>query len=421
MTADARQPTTLAEWLRWQENLHPRRMDMSLDRVRVVADRLGLYPFPARVITVGGTNGKGSCALLLETMLRGDHRVGTYTSPHLQRYTERIRIDGAEVDEAMLCHACAAVEAARGETPLTYFEFGTLAALRVFRDASVDTAVLEVGMGGRLDATNALDPDVAVITSIGLDHCDWLGHDRDAIAGEKAGIFRTGVPAICADRDPPASLLAAAADIGAELRLIDRDFEMAAGDEVWRWTDWQDRAAAFPPLPEALPDNLAAALAALTAFGEFPDDETTAARLAGFAAPGRRQVVPGPVEMVFDVGHNAEAAGVFADWLARRPATRRTHAVIGMLAGKPVAPLVRSLSPHVDYWYAAGLPQTDRGLDGETLAAELPSGTEAFADVAAALSAARAAAQTGDRIVVCGSFYTVGAAMDALETYGAAA
>lgn len=189
MTAPRSQPGTLADWLHWQENLHPRRMDMGLERVGEVADRLGLRPFPARVVTVGGTNGKGSCALLLETLLRPDERIGTYTSPHLQRYTERVRIDGAEVGETDLCRASAEVEAARGDTPLTYFEFGTLAALRVFRDAGVDTAILEVGLGGRLDATNILDPDVAVITSIGLDHVDWLGHDRETIGREKAGIF----------------------------------------------------------------------------------------------------------------------------------------------------------------------------------------------------------------------------------------
>lgn len=420
MTADFQRPTTLAGWLHWQENLHPRRMDMGLERVREVAKRLGLIPFPARIITVGGTNGKGSTVLLLEALLRDRHHVGTYTSPHLQRYTERIRIGGAEVEEAALCRACAAVEQARAETPLTYFEFGTLAALWVFHQAGVDTALLEVGMGGRLDATNALDPDVAVITSIALDHCDWLGPDRESIATEKAGILRAGVPAICADRDPPDTMRAAAAETGAELRLIGREFDLVTEGDSWHWHDWQHRSVEMRACPGVLPANLAAALAALTAFGE-PANADDLVKLADFAAPGRRQIVSGSVELVFDVGHNAEAARVFADWLAAHPAQGAVHAVLGMLVGKPVEPLVRVLSPHVDVWYSGGLPQTDRGLTGEVLAREMPTPAEGFVDVAGAFAAARAQVEPGDRIIVCGSFYTVGAIMDGLETHELAA
>lgn len=415
MSATLPRPARLAEWLEWQENLHPRRIDMDLARVGEVADRLGLRPFPTRVITVGGTNGKGSTALLLETLLGGRYRVGTYTSPHLQRYTERIRIDGVEVDEDSLCAACADVEQARGDTPLTYFEFGTLSALTVFARAGIEYAVLEVGMGGRLDATNILDADAAVITSIGLDHCDWLGHDREAIGREKAGILRAGQPAICADREPPASILQAAEASGAGLRLIGRDFDVRPDGADWVWRDGQGGAARFPAPADVLPDNLAAALAALAALGEPTDGEFLRGRLARFAAPGRRQVLAGPVEMVLDVGHNAEAAGVLAEWLAARAPVKRTHAVIGMLEGKPVEALAATLAPQVDCWYAGGLPQTDRGLDGERLAARLPGPAQAYPEIADALAAARAAARPGERILVCGSFYSVGAAMDAMD------
>lgn len=421
MSAGSQQPTTLAQWLHWQENLHPRRMDLSLDRVRLVAEKLGLNPFPAPVITVGGTNGKGSTVLLLEALLGGKRRVGAYTSPHLQRYTERVRIGGAEVDEATLCRACAAVEASRGGTPLTYFEFGTLAALVVFADAGVDVALLEVGLGGRLDATNVLDPAVAVVTSIGLDHCDWLGHDREAIATEKAGIFRAGVPAICADRDPPQTLLAAAAETDACLRLIGRDFDIEEDGTGWRWEDWQGGELRLPAFPELLPENLAGVCAALTAFGEPPTGEWIAQRLSAFSVPGRRQVIAGTVDLILDVCHNAEAARVFAHWLGRQRSSGQTHAVLGMLAGKPVAALVDELSAQVDAWYAASLSSAHRGLSGQDLVAEMTTQARVFETVGAALLAARKAAQPGDRIVICGSFYTVGAAMDALDMRGMAA
>lgn len=421
MTTDHRLPTTLAGWLEWQQNLHPRRMDLDLDRVRLVAGRLGLLPFPSRVITVGGTNGKGSTVLLLEALLRAQHSVGTYTSPHLQRYTERIRVDGQEVDESELCRACEVVETARGNTPLTYFEFATLSALCIFRDSGVDTIVLEVGMGGRLDATNILDADVAVITSIGLDHCDWLGHDRETIALEKAGIFRANTPAICADRNMPDNVQKAADEKGANLKAIERDFDVTSDHAMWQWSDWQGSTVKLAPMADVLPDNLAGALGALTAFGAPQTEEDVAACLHDFAAPGRRQIIPGDVEMIFDVGHNAEAVRVFSEWLVQRPARGRTLAVLGMLDGKPVDALVNTLAPHVDQWFAGDLPETDRGLSAEAIAAYLPEDSETYADIPTALDCARGRAESGDRVIVCGSFYTVGAAMDALDMKGLAA
>lgn len=400
----------------WIESAHPRTIEMDLERVGAVADRMGLRPFPAECFTVAGTNGKGSCALILERILTAaGRRVGTYTSPHLLRYNERVRVAGREADDDVLCAAFEAVEEMRGEVPLTYFEYGTLAALHVFREAGVDAAVLEVGMGGRLDAVNILDADVSAITGIGLDHGDWLGDTREAVGREKAGVFRRGRPAVCADRDPPASVTEASAGMGAVLYRIGADFELTVADDAWRWRDWRGRRMKLRPVSGLLPDNLAAALAALAVRDALPEAAAIDAALAGFSIPGRRQTVPGEVPLVLDVAHNAEAAALLARWLADRPVPGRTHLVLGMLGNKPVEAVAEALAPEVTRLFAAGLPDVDGGLNGPALAARLPSRAEVHEDVPAALAAARAAAEAGDRILVCGSFYTVGAAMEALR------
>jgi dihydrofolate synthase/folylpolyglutamate synthase len=407
----------LDDWMTRIESAHPRSIDMGLDRVGAVADRTSLRPFPAACLTVAGTNGKGSCALILERLLTAHgRRVGTYTSPHLVRYNERVRLAGREADDDALCAAFEAVEDARGDIPLTYFEYGTLAALYAFREADVDTVVLEVGMGGRLDAVTLLDADVALITSIGLDHGDWLGDTREAIGREKAGILRAGRPAVCADRDPPASVAATAAELGAPLYRIGRDFDLEAGSDAWCWRDWRGWHLTLAPVPGLLPDNLAAALAGLTLHDALPETATLERALDGFSVPGRRQVVPGTVPIVLDVAHNVEAAAVLADWLAARPIPGRTHLVLGMLESKPAAAVVDALAPRIGEIFAAGLPGVGRGLSGAALAARLPYPATVHDDVASALAAARAFAGSGDRILVCGSFYTVGAAMAALET-----
>lgn len=405
-------PVTVDDWLRWQETLHPREIDLDLARVVEVGGRMGLQPFPAPILAVGGTNGKGSCALVLERLLTG--RTGVYTSPHLVRYNERIRIDGESVDDAVLVAAFRAVADARGDIPLTYFEFGTLTAMHCFARAGVDQVVLEVGMGGRLDAVNAFDTEAAVITSIGLDHVDWLGDSREAIGREKAGIFRADRPAICADRDPPASIAAAASKTGAVLRRIGADFELVAESGGWRWHDWTGAEFALQPVPGLLPDNLAAALATLRAAGYPLDVSVIDARLAGFAVPGRRQRLRGAVDLVLDVGHNVEAMAVLRDWLGQHPVSGRTLAVIGMLANKPIALATGCLADKVSEWFAGGLGGR-RGLDGEALVMQLPGPALAFEDIASAFAAARARTEPGDRILVCGSFYTVGEVMTLLE------
>lgn len=414
-TATAGVDRRLEDWMALIESAHPRAVDMGLDRVGAVADRMELRPFAAECFTVAGTNGKGSCALTLERILTGaGRRVGTYTSPHLLRYNERIRVAGRETGDETLCRAFEAVERARGQTPLTYFEYGTLAALEVFRAMETDTVVLEVGMGGRLDAVNILDADVAIVTSIGLDHGDWLGDTREAIGFEKAGIFRAGRTAICADRVPPESVERTAADLGAPLYRIGRDFDLQADDSAWHWRDWRGQRFELESVPGLLPDNLAAAFAALAARDVLPGAARLNDCLSGFSVPGRRQTVPGEVPVVLDVAHNAEAAAVLAQWLTSAPVSGHTHLVLGMLENKPASAVMEALAPVVNTVSTAGLPGVSRGLSGEALAARLPCRAAVHDDVPAALAAVRATAKSGDRILICGSFYTVGAAMKAL-------
>lgn len=413
------QPVSLEQWLHWQEGLHPRTIDLDLGRVGAIADRMNLRPLPARVITVAGTNGKGSCALILEALLGAPlgARVGTYTSPHLIRYNERIRIDGVAIEDSALVRAFEAVEAVRGDIGLTYFEFGTLAALWSFVRAGVDTAILEVGMGGRLDAVNILDADVALVTNIGLDHCDWLGHDRETIGREKAGILRPGRPAVCADPAPPDSLLATAADQRIPLLRLGVDYELTASASQWLWRDWRGNGFALAPQAQILADNLAAALAVVTALDETLTPDAVTAALDDFAVPGRRQILPGAVQTVLDVGHNTEAMALLAGWLAARPVAGRTLVVVGMLANKPVARATAALAAVADRWYAADLAHTPRGLSGAALAALLPGPARVCADVAAACAAAWSDSRPGDRVLICGSFHTVGAAMVEIERW----
>jgi len=414
---------TLDEWLQWQQGLHPRTIDLGLERVRTVWQRLAApEPLPP-VITVAGTNGKGSCAALLDSMLRaGDFRVGLYTSPHLLRYTERIRIDGREVEEGALCKTFARVAEARGDVSLTYFEFGTLAALTLFQEAHLDALVLEVGLGGRLDAVNIIDADVALITSVGIDHVDWLGPDRERIGAEKAGIFRTGRPAVIAEREPPASVVNHAAAVGATLFRAGRDFsaDVVAGGWHWRGAGSVRRDLPAPALRGGVQiDNAAACLMVLHLLApRLPLSGDAISRgLVDVRLCGRFQVVPGAVEWILDVAHNPDGVRVLADNLRAQGGEGRTWAVLGMVRGKDVCGVARILSGLVDGWYLAGLgAESERGLSAAELAAALQeAGAQApmaeHDSVASACAAARAAAGAGDRIVVFGSFFTVAAAL----------
>jgi len=412
----------LEQWLEWQQVAHPRSIDLGLARVARVLGRTGWRRPERPVITVGGTNGKGSCVALLDALLRaGGYRVGTFTSPHLVDYRERIRVDGECVSEASLIAAFERIADASGDDSLTYFEHNTLAALLVFETAVPDAIVLEVGLGGRLDAVNVVDPDVAVVVSVGLDHQEYLGPDLASIAREKAGIFRPGRPAICGMDDPPGPLLEEAARLGADLRLPGRDFRATThGDGTWRYVDASGGIDALPlPALEgaAQVGNAATALAALRALAPrlLLSREAIAQGLRTVSLPGRFQRLAGAdgLEWILDVAHNPAAAAVLADSLARLPATGRILAVCGMLSDKDIPGVLAALRDRVDLWFAA-TTDGSRGLRDSELAARArssgvrmtPAGT-----VREAMHRAAHLARAGDRILVFGSFHTVGPAL----------
>lgn len=428
---------TLADWLAYQQTLHARGIDMGLDRVRAVWQRMGA-PRPAPVvIMVGGTNGKGSTVAFLQAMLRaGGMRVGAYTSPHILRYNERVRVDGVEVDDATLVAAFERIESARGDTSLTYFEFGTLAAFDIFARAELDVALLEVGLGGRLDAVNIIDADCAVVVTVDLDHMEYLGPDRESIGFEKAGIFRAGRPAIIGESDPPRSLLEHARAIGAAPEVLGHDFGWSPEPEGLRW--WH-RDTTQPRYlapagecsggvmlhgPLALEGafqyhNAAAAIAALRALGGRVHWDPNAIQNGACNADGRAflagrlQHLAANPDLVIDVGHNPQAARELAHWLDRHAVAGITRAVFGALADKDIEGVVAALGGRIDRWYLAGLvDESPRGETAERLVervrAALPAaGCTTFADIPAALVAARSDATADDRIIAFGSFHVV--------------
>ena len=426
---------TLSDWLAFIEAQHPKTIAMGLERVRAVAEAMAL-PKPARrVITVGGTNGKGSTVAFIEAMARAaGWKVGAYTSPHLLHYNERVRIDGTDADDASLVAAFEAVEAARasmpgGGVPLTYFEYGTLAALWRFAQSELDLAVLEVGLGGRLDAVNLVDPDVAVITTVDLDHQDWLGDTIEAIGAEKAGIARAWTPLVLGDDDPPSSVLGRAYAIGASALRIGCDFffepvEADDGEAAhWRWREIG--CALDLPMPAlAAPVQLRNAAVAIAALRALPDDLPEAAFAAGVRdarVAGRLQRFERDgVEVLVDVGHNPQAARALAEALAATPAAGPTFAVFAALADKDAAGVVAALAPHIDRWWLAGLPDAgprarDAGALAQALAGTPAAAGARAATVVEALDAACRVAPPGARVLVFGSFHTAAAALERLR------
>lgn len=402
-------PSSLSEWLSYIETLHPRTIAFGLERVRLVADKLQVLAFNCPVITVAGTNGKGSCVAFLEIIAQAaGYRVGTYTSPHLLRFNERIHLAGREATDDELVEAFTQVEQARGSVSLTYFEFTTIAALWLLQRADLQLLVLEVGLGGRLDAVNVVEPDVAIITSIDLDHMEWLGDTREDIGYEKAGIFRPNKPAICADINPPASITAVAQQVGATLYCAGRDFSV------------HDFLGASLPTRTQLPvPSAAAALVALDCLKQRLDIGH-AAILHGLQTatlPGRFQRIRyRDREIILDVAHNPAASVLLAQQLAARPFDGLTHAVTSILADKDIEGILQPLLPQIASWFLSGL-DLPRGTNAKNLANHLQNlGVAAYhihtaESVAVALEAALQHCAATDRIVVFGSFYTVAAVL----------
>ena len=429
MTSTSPFPSTLDGWLAYIERVHPQTIAMGLERVHAVKVAMGLEP-QCIVMTVGGTNGKGSACMMLEAMLHhAGYRTACYTSPHLLRYNERVRIARTDADDAQLARAFEAVERARAavNVPLTYFEFGTLAAMWLFIEARVEVAILEVGLGGRLDAVNVFEPDCAMVMSVAMDHMDYLGDTRDKIGFEKAGIFRAGKPAICADADPPRTLTDHAAAIGAPLLVRGRDFDVrlnaAAVVNQWayRGPGGSRHGLPWPALRGAYQlGNAAACIAALDTLryrcpvtaNNIRDGLLTAEN------PGRFQVLPGQPVVILDVAHNPHAAQALADSLKSMPRGGRTLAVFSMLSDKDIAGVVTIVRPRIDHWFVAGIAGP-RGTTAQQLSSHLAaagvSAVTGCASIADAYARAREAAGENDKIVIFGSFHTVSEAMQAIK------
>ena len=418
--------TPLDAWLARLETLSVAEIDLGLERVESLLDRLELQ-LPATVLHVAGTNGKGSSVAMLEALLRQTgRRVGCYTSPHILRYNERVRVDGREADDLQLTAAFETIEAVRCDVPLTYFEFGTLAALSHFTSANVDIAILEVGMGGRLDAVNAVEPTAGLITNIALDHCDWLGDDVEKIAFEKAGIMRAGKPVVFAARERPNAIDTQAASIGAELVAAGRDFEWTCEQGSWSWqgvsTDLCNLR--LPSLHGKIQVQNAAGVLAMVEAAGFDDllnNDVVDAALTNLQVTGRMQRISlDGVDWLLDVAHNPAAAAVLAAELRQPTETGMVIAVTAMLDDKNVEGIVSELHDIVDHWIAV-TADNPRAISAAELSRRVANASNkpclATASVSEALDNARRLAGEGDRIVVTGSFYLVGPVLEALELY----
>ncbi|MDR6537001.1 bifunctional tetrahydrofolate synthase/dihydrofolate synthase [Variovorax soli] len=414
---------SLADWLAHAEHLHPKNIELGLERVRAMAGKLGLV-FDCPVITVAGTNGKGStCAMLESILMHAGYRTAVFTSPHLVHFEERLRLSGEAVKAEALAAHFEAVEQARGDMALTYFEFTTLALLLCAAAAQPEVAILEVGLGGRLDAVNMIDTDCAIITSIDLDHMEFLGPDRESIGFEKAGIMRAGRPAIVSDPVPPQSVIAHAEAIGADLWRVGRDFNVSGDKQQWGWSGRGRRYSglAYPALRGANQlVNAAGVLAALEALRPRLPVTAQAVRvgLASVELPGRFQIVPGEPALVLDVAHNPHAVAALAENLDAMGFYPTTHGVFGVMADKDLAPMFARIGPMIDRWYFTDLPTpraaraADLQAHWQAQNARTDASSSAHANPVEALQAAIDRADPADRIVVFGSFFTVGAVLE---------
>ena len=420
---------TLQQWLTWQENLHSSEIDMGLDRVREVADRLQLLSPSCHVVNVAGTNGKGSCVATIEALcLDQKISVGSFTSPHLLRYNERIRVNGEQVSDQQICESFERIDQARKEISLTYFEFGTLAAIDIISRAEVDVMVLEVGLGGRLDAVNIMDADVAVVTSIAVDHEAWLGSDVSVIGYEKAGIYRADKWAICADEQAPTSVADHAHSIGAYWVAMGMSMNMSlhaddfGEDQSWSWSgvtgDGDPLELDRLPVPSLPLPSVAAALQAFVLLG-FSLPENAAQLMSSLALSGRAEVIDYKgVEVMLDVAHNPAAAELLAERLAAKPPHGRSLAVVAMMSDKDRSGVLQPLQLHIDGWFVADLPGNPRAATGAQLKADLDSfgvAASSYSSVAQALEAALGEAGGYDRVVVMGSFFSVADALHFLQ------
>ncbi|HID81020.1 MAG TPA: bifunctional tetrahydrofolate synthase/dihydrofolate synthase [Chromatiales bacterium] len=407
----------LKDWLEWQVSLHPREIDLGLERVGKVADQLGLLNPDFHIITVSGTNGKGSCVAMLRSIMQAAGvKTGCYTSPHIHLYNERININGEDVSDDEIMQAFERIDQARDAISLSYFEFATLAGLDLFSRAEIDVAILEVGLGGRLDAVNILDADIALVTHIAVDHVDWLGDDLDQIAAEKAGIARPGKPLICADHDPPSGLVKTANEMAAIFLKAGRDFNYQVTADGWDWEMGEVRFQQLPP--PALSgkhqyQNAAAVLAVLQKMPVKlrPDREAIETGLQQVNLPGRWECVGKTPDVIFDVAHNPDSASVLAEQIQQSPVSGDTVLLLGVMRDKAVSEMIQALQPVVDKWVVSS-PAIERALPANALQKKVKEiipevVVETYSDLSTAYRTEIGKLQKDDRLIVTGSFYTV--------------
>ena len=419
---------TLDEWLSWQESLHTQSIDMGLDRIRPVFDRLIDKPLATKSIVVGGTNGKGSTSAFLESIyVAAGYRVGVYSSPHLFKYNERVRVNGEQVSDVQLCEAFEKVDKIRGETSLTYFEFGTLAAFNIFQKTKLDVVILEVGLGGRLDAVNLVDADIAIVTNVDLDHESWLGDTREKIAYEKFGIARQNTPVIFADDEPPANVTELCESHQCQLLSIGKDFGFTQQQDSWQW--WSENKKLFSlPFPSLHGfhqlKNASTALLAVHLLADALPVSMAHIRvgLSKAVLPGRFDVVQEANNLIiFDVAHNPHGIRAFVKQLNQIPKLGNNYLVLGMLEDKNLEAVIGELESQVDYWYLGGL-SIPRGLSVSDLQTRVSSvvqdknNVSAFENVEKAFVTAYQQLKTNDKLLVLGSFYTVAEAQKSLKT-----